>query len=388
MKTIKQSKTALPIAVAMAAIGLVAPSSKAETVLLEQFDYEGVDTPLNGMDGGIGFEGAWLVTGWSRNYDIGRTVYANGPATTTNARGGLEFEGLDTAGSALGRFGTAGQRQAQRELSAASKAALTADSTTIWFSVLAGPPSNGNKFGTFIFGTDPMVAQQSAPPFPNANLSSATGQAFGVGFRIDNGGVAGGGTGSPNAVAFIDSDSATVAVGSYLPPITDGGTHHDTSLIVGKINWKPNGTEDELFLFNMATGTDPEPEEADAIASLTADFDQSNFTLLSLQDTGSTIYDEIRFGTSFSDVTGGASRAPFTIRQIDYSPGDNMVTLTWDSSEGEQFAIKFSKDMTSWTSDLDDGVNADAGETTTRTFALDDAGLVGATRVYFRVERQ
>jgi hypothetical protein len=362
---------------------LMMGSANAELVLLEQFDYEGVEVTLDGFDGGQGFAEPWTVTGWSRPYLIGLTVYANGPATTTNDRGGLEFEGLDTAGSGLGRFGTAGQRQAQRALSEASKAALTADGTTIWFSCLAGPPSNGNKYGTMIFATDPLIALQGAAN--NGNLSSPTGQGFGVGFRIDNGGLAGGGSGSPNAVAFIDSESATVAVGTYVPPITEPGTHHDTSLIVGKINWKADGTEDELFLFNMVSATDPEPAEVDAIASLSADFDQSNFSLISLQDTGSVIYDEIRFGTSFSDVTAGASAAPFAISQIDYSEADNMVELTWDSREGESYAVKYSTDLVNWDGDLDDGVDADLGETTTRDFDL--SGIEAEGELFFRVER-
>ena len=79
--------------------------------------------------------------------------------------------------------------------------------------------------------------------------------------------------------------------------------------------------------------------------------------------------------------------APFTITEIDYSPSDNMITLTWDSVEGELYAVKYSRDMTEWDGDLDDGVEGDAGETTTRTYNLAPAGLVGAGRVYFRVER-
>ncbi len=341
MKNSKRVKLIAPLA---AAATLLTSGVNAELILEEQFDYEGTDTPLNGFDGGLGFDGAWLVTGWSRNYDIGRTIFAPNPGvegTTVNAAGGLEFEGLDTAGSALARYGTAGQRQAQRTLSVASQAALTADNTTIWFSCLAGAPA-GNTYGTMIFATDPLIAQAGAAN--NANLSSPTGQGFGVGFRTDNGGFAGPGSGSPNAVAFVNSESATVAVGPYLPPVGEGATHHDTSLIVGKINWKADGTEDELFLFNMAAADDPEPAEGDAIATLSADFDQSNFTLISLQDTGSTIYDEIRFGTSFSDVTAGASSGfSFEITAIDYSPGDEMVTLSWDAQPGVLYSVYFAK---------------------------------------------
>jgi len=87
----------------------------------------------------------------------------------------------------------------------------------------------------------------------------------------------------------------------------------------------------------------------------------------------------------FVEAVGPA--APFAITKIDYAPGDNMVTLTWNSREGEKYAVKFSKDMTSWGEDLDDDVDADAGDTTTKSYDLTTAGLAGAGRVYFRVER-
>ena len=44
--------------------------------------------------------------------------------------------------------------------------------------------------------------------------------------------------------------------------------------------------------------------------------------------------------------------------------------------------------MSNWDADLDDGIPASEGETTTETFDLSDAGLENDTRVYFRVETQ
>ena len=60
------------------AVMSLSPSIQAELILLEQFDYEGTDAPLNGSDGGVGFESAWEVVGWSRPFDIGRTIFAAG----------------------------------------------------------------------------------------------------------------------------------------------------------------------------------------------------------------------------------------------------------------------------------------------------------------------
>jgi hypothetical protein len=287
----------------LAAGSLLAAASiaPAALVLEEQFDY--ATGPLATNNGGTGFSDAWAVTGWSRNYDV-NSLYAPGvPGSTTDAGGGLTFPGLPTAGSALSRFGTAGQRAVHRTPSGASLSALTADGSSVWFSVLTGAPS-GNKFGTLIFGTDQLMAQQSGAPFPNGNLNATAGQAFGITMRNDSNA---GGTGSPNAIAFINSDAPTVAVGTHTPAFGAGGTHHDTSLIVGKINWNANGTADELFLFNISVVGGAAPAEGTAIASLSADFDQSNFDTVSLWDTGATLYDEIRFGNTFGDVTGAAA---------------------------------------------------------------------------------
>jgi hypothetical protein len=232
-----------------------------------------------------------------------------------------------------------------------------------------------------------MIAVQGGSE--NGNLSSASGQAFGVGFRIDSGGLPGSGSGSPNAVAFIDSSSATVATGSYLPPIEEGASHHNVSLIVGKINWKSAETEDELFLFNISPDGQGEPAEEDAIATLTADFDQSNFNLLSLQDTGSTIYDEIRFGTTFADVSPGVTALlPPAISEITFDQISREVTLTWSSIPDTNYIVKFSPDLIDWTGDLDDGVIGDAGETTTRTFDLTTFTVGTASRLFFRVEKE
>ena len=62
------------------------------------------------------------------------------------------------------------------------------------------------------------------------------------------------------------------------------------------------------------------------------------------------------------------------------------MTLTWDSNHGEKYAVRFTTDLGDWGGDLDDGVDAGAGDTTTETFPIGDAQLTGAKRVYFRVE--
>lgn len=80
---------------------------------------------------------------------------------------------------------------------------------------------------------------------------------------------------------------------------------------------------------------------------------------------------------------------PFAITGIDYAASENTLTMSWNSREGETYTVKYSPDMLSWEYDLDDSVLADAGDTTTRTFNLDEAIISAADgQLYFRIEKQ
>ena len=81
---------------------------------------------------------------------------------------------------------------------------------------------------------------------------------------------------------------------------------------------------------------------------------------------------------------GENSSSTFVITDIDFS-SDQKVTLTWNSREGQVYAVKYSVDMVDWDGDLDDSIDADPGDQTTRTFNLKDAGFNG--RAFFRVEK-
>ena len=81
---------------------------------------------------------------------------------------------------------------------------------------------------------------------------------------------------------------------------------------------------------------------------------------------------------------GENSSSTFVITGIDCS-SDQKVTLTWNSREGQVYAVKYSVDMVDWDGDLDDSIDADPGDQTTRTFNLKDAGFNG--RAFFRVEK-
>ena len=73
------------------------------------------------------------------------------------------------------------------------------------------------------------------------------------------------------------------------------------------------------------------------------------------------------------------------VTDITFTPATNEVTLTWDSTTGSTYAIKYSLDLTSFEFDIDDPVQASAGDSTTATFTL-PAGLIGIDKLFFKVE--
>ncbi|MDB4608365.1 LamG domain-containing protein, partial [bacterium] len=74
------------------------------------------------------------------------------------------------------------------------------------------------------------------------------------------------------------------------------------------------------------------------------------------------------------------------VTSFDLSEITGEFTLTWNSNIGEVYAVKYSTDLINWDADLDDGILADEGETTSRTFKLTD--LDNPKALYFRIEKQ
>ncbi|MFT5854310.1 MAG: hypothetical protein ACI8XO_001553, partial [Verrucomicrobiales bacterium] len=61
--------------------------------------------------------------------------------------------------------------------------------------------------------------------------------------------------------------------------------------------------------------------------------------------------------------------------------------LTWPSKEGEFYGIFYTKDLSDWSRDLDDGYPADAGESTTYMFPSSLLGEPVPGRGFFRIEK-
>ena len=77
---------------------------------------------------------------------------------------------------------------------------------------------------------------------------------------------------------------------------------------------------------------------------------------------------------------------PLAINEISYSAEAGEISLTWNSREGDVYAVKYSTDLINWDSDLGDSVPAAAGETTSMVFDVSELGL--PDKVYFRIEKQ
>ena len=180
------------------------------------------------------------------------------------------------------------------------------------------------------------------------------------------------------------------------------GNFGTPNIVVGKIQWDAEAEgqdiitvvrflEDEILSeaeFDALVADQPNLSSANWDVDKKPDLDQSQLDVITIMGLKFFV-DEIRIGTSFDDVSGGsAPNAPaFAITEIDYAPVEDTVTLTWRSREGQNFVVRYSTDLTSWELDLDDGVEADAGETTTRTFDVGGLATEGE-KLYFRVERE
>lgn len=268
---------------------LLVGTASAELVVYEGFDYtEG--TAVVGLNGGTGFGSAWSGT------TAGGVGAANVEVGT-----GFTFAGLDVEGGSMVRTVRDGRGTVSRSISGAAVTSLTADNSTIWFSVLMDPTINtagtggqfGNTYATLIFGneelTDSSTGAQSGAGTDIAN----SGNAFGVGFF-----------GGPTS--FADGGIQGVSFTGGVISQDDGATNSvvtgdSLSFIIGRIDWAADGSDDTLTLYDVEDPTAPLPT---AFATLTIDVDQSDFDTISIADGQTSGFDEIRFGTTLESVGG------------------------------------------------------------------------------------
>jgi hypothetical protein len=361
---------------------LIAGSAFADLLIYEPFDYEAT-TELNNdkwfgdgdQAGGLGL-GAWQQL-------------SNGSATFVNegdvADEGVEFTDslgnvLPVGGFAYERRNRVGQVAVNSPIDPSATTALTADNSTMWMTFLFQDFGfSGPDFGIGLH-SEKMIGND------NQDLDKA---GHGVGFSI----VSTGGQ-DRNIGTAVYNNAANTTLVSEATATFNGPEASEVFLLAMKVNWNPSGTPDEIFVFIIDDIT-TEPDEADALAmDDTFDFDlatQQSLDILNFSDTQVGYVDEIRIGTTFGDVTNGASPpAGLAITDITYidSNETNEVALTWNSKARATYIVRYSTNLVNWDTDLEDGITGDDGSATTRTFNLSEFGLEGETKLFFRVEEE
>ena len=267
------------------AAAILFAASAASTAFGQQVIYEGFDyTPgsnLASQNGGVGWGGAWT------------TDQITGGATVHSVASGLTFSGLEVSGAAAARATRSGQSAASRVVAPASVAALTADDSTVWFSVLinavVGDGQQSNTFGTIAFGNEKLDSTGAGNNNGAAIGIANNGSGFGVGF---------GGTDGSFETALVQG--VAFENGNLTQSITDRevvGTN--TTLLVGKIDWAANGSADTMTVYLVGDVTSPLSQ---VLTTMTIDVDQTQFDTISIADGQTAAFDEIRFGPTLADV--------------------------------------------------------------------------------------
>lgn len=409
MKTNNQAKNAFA---ALTALAFITGNSAQATLLV----YEGFDTAtttgvaagptsngfrLQGKAGGMGFATGSTWNAFENGIGKFITVYAQGAAPGTNFATSpvtpLTYNGtcanLPTSGGYFGPNGT--NTSDHMILSRPLHPAVTAtfkDGTTTWFSFVYVRSGNPNAAGAKLaIGKGPLLEDRG---------SSSTGESIGGGGGLGNsernsrkiypqfwdgdpltpGSISGGSnydvqgvvTGSSVSVHYLtapyyDQGQALQTNGfngdqTMLQDLNNGVPH----IIVGKIEWNPNGTPDVIsvvrFLSNDCALTEaafdakiaaqPLLSSANWPATITTypgsggsatatvykpDLDQSLFDTVSIAG-GKIFGDEIRIATTFMDVVG----QPFDLTIARNSPN---LDFAWNSRNLMNYNLKSSTDL-------------------------------------------
>jgi len=87
--------------------------------------------------------------------------------------------------------------------------------------------------------------------------------------------------------------------------------------------------------------------------------------------------------------THPAMQAPGRFAITGFGLEGDVVTLTWDSREGEFYSVKYSQNLTDWTGELDDAAMGEAGAQTSRSYDLGDLAIDAGPdgKLFFRIEK-
>lgn len=376
-------RTTLPgqVVFALAFLSLLATEAGGELLVYEGFQYAEVGDELAGKpddDGGIdatGLAGVW------------QDATAGGGSSDDMflKSGSLNFGDLEGSGNHLGFLSNQNNDTYNRDLSTEAQEGI-ADTSGLWFSFLVEKLQNNFSAGEGGFA---LTNQVLANPriFENGGKSELNGLAgFGAGPT----------TAGSDWTAYL-WDGTTKHTGDLsipLPPAngssnTSESNFGDVRLIIGQIELDidAEGTDRyTLYNYELNDGSVDGGALTPIASPLEAVIDQSTIDTLNLTRQVNLNWDEIRIGTTLESVLNAAVRAGPQIQLISYDSASEMVTLTWTSREGEIYSVNYSSDLVDWDGDLNDGVPADVGETTSRSFNV--GGLASENgSLFFRVGR-
>ncbi len=255
-----------------------APVGPSGAVIYEPFGQ--APGNLSGAESGSGLSGNWSAT-------------TGGNAVTIVEPPTLSYGGFSQLGGQADVPSSASTWASVPISSALADAGLLSNGATLWFSYVFQKTSGGgsNEHSGFAFGT-----ARVDPAFNGLNMQDS-GSGLGV-FNRNT---------SLTASSWSDG-SRTAGSGSvsveYSEPV----------LVIGKIEWGATAVDDEtLTVWTRALDDiDTEPTSGGSTRT-TAALDQSAFTTISFgqrNSGGVHIYDEIRFGATFEDVTPQAISGP------------------------------------------------------------------------------
>lgn len=289
------------------------------SVVYEGFDYT-VGDPVIGQTGGDGWAGAWGL---------------GGGTNPSHVRDGLTLDAQPVSGGAAQRPARAGNGAISRTISNASQTTLTADGTTIWFSVLmrsfastGSGATDGyalNSHGTLILGDTELTGGSGTMASP----IGANGNAVGVGFA--------GTPSTPGLFENVEMQGVTYEDGVLTENIDErivAGSN--TVMVVGKVEWAANGSNDTVTLYHVV---DPAAGLPTAFSTMEVDLNQSTFNVVSIGDSQTSVFDEIRFGTSPTDV----GMVPLTLAIAVEAPND--VVLSWEGRLHELYDVEETTDL-------------------------------------------
>jgi hypothetical protein len=307
-------------------VGFLGVQTHASTVY-EGFNYTAAAEVAGQGGGSNGWDGVW-------------TTVASGASNMHEVNAGLSFGALEVTGGSAQRPANGGKSAMYRTISSDSQSALTNNGSTVWFSVLMNSKTAdiyavaGAISGTIAFGDASLQAGSDSTGNPTI---ASGGNAVGVGFD---------GNSSSYDTVRLQGICYTNGVGQA---DTDGGITvgvENTLMVVGKIEWATDvgtDTNDTVTLYNVSDPTAGVSEE-DVFSSMSYDVDQSLFNIISIGDTQSSVIDEIRFGTSLSDVGVGGITVETAVLSIEYAAGFVTVGAT-NLTAGTINYLQYSDDL-------------------------------------------